>query len=63
MGYLTNSVISVICVISVMGELHLPCLRGAVGFIADTSWGEYGIVMLHKYQHKVFFANYVTNKI
>ena len=21
------------------------------------------IVMLHKYQHKVFFANYVTNKI
>ena len=28
-----------------MGELHLPRLRGAVGFIADSSWGEYGIVM------------------
>ena len=26
-----------------MGELHLPRLRGAVGFIADASWREYGI--------------------
>ena len=41
-----------------MGELHLPRLRGAVGFIADTSWREHRIVMLHKCQHTVFFANY-----
>jgi len=40
-----------------MGELHLPRLRGAVGFIADTSWGEYGIVMLHDFPGQLVGQN------
>lgn len=30
-----------------MGELHLPRLRGAVGFIADSSWREHRIEVFH----------------
>ena len=40
-----------------MGELHLPRLRGAVGFIADSSWGEYGIVMLHDFSGQLMGKN------
>ena len=40
-----------------MGEFHLPCLRGAVGFIADSSWGEYGIVMLHDFPGQLMGQN------
>ena len=40
-----------------MGELHLPRLRGAVGFIADSSWGEYGIVMLHDFPGQLVGQN------
>jgi len=40
-----------------MGELHLPRLRGAVGFIADTSWGEYGIVMFHDFPGQLVGQN------
>ncbi|WP_270462526.1 hypothetical protein, partial [Gemmiger formicilis] len=57
MGYVNISVISVICVISVMGELHLPRLRGAVGFIADSSWRKHGIVMLHDFPGQLVGQN------
>ena len=46
-----------ICVISVMGELHLPRLRGAVGFIADTSWREYGIEVFHDFPGQLVGQN------
>lgn len=56
-GYVNFSVISVICVISVMGELHLPRLRGAVGLIADTSWREYGIEVFHDFPGQLVGQN------
>ena len=57
LGYVNFSVISVICVISVMGELHLPRLRGAVGFIADSSWREHGIEVLHDFPGQLVGQN------
>ena len=40
-----------------MGELHLPRLRGAVGFIADTSWREYGIEVFHDFPGQLMGQN------
>ena len=40
-----------------MGELHLPRLRGAVGFIADTSWREYGIEVFHDFPGQLVGQN------
>ena len=40
-----------------MRELHLPCLRGAVGFIADTSWGEYRIEVFHDFPGQLVGQN------
>ena len=40
-----------------MGELHLPCLRGAVGFIADTSWREHRIEVFHDFPGQLMGQN------
>ena len=40
-----------------MGELHLPRLRGAVGFIADTSWREHGIEVFHDFPGQLVGQN------
>lgn len=40
-----------------MGELHLPRLRGAVGFITDTSWREYGIEVFHDFPGQLMGQN------
>lgn len=40
-----------------MGELHLPCLRSAVGFIADTSWREHRIEVFHDFPSQLVGQN------
>ena len=40
-----------------MGELHPPRLRGAVGFIADSSWRKHGIVMFHDFPGQLVGQN------
>ena len=40
-----------------MGEFHLPCLRGAVGFIADTSWREHRIEVFHDFSGQLVGQN------
>ena len=40
-----------------MGELHLPRLRGAVGFIADTSWREHRIEVFHDFPGQLVGQN------
>ena len=40
-----------------MGELHLPRLRGAVGFIADTSWREHRIEVFHDFSGQLVGQN------
>ena len=40
-----------------MGELHLPRLRGAVGFIADSSWREHGIEVFHDFPGQLVGQN------
>ena len=40
-----------------MGELHLPRLRGAVGFIVDTSWREHRIEVFHDFPGQLVGQN------
>ena len=40
-----------------MGKLHLPRLRGAVGFIADTSWREHRIEVFHDFPGQLVGQN------
>ena len=40
-----------------MGELHLPRLRGAVGFIADASWREHRIEVFHDFSGQLVGQN------
>jgi len=40
-----------------MGELHLPRLRGAVGFIADSSWRKHGIEVFHDFPGQLVGQN------
>ena len=40
-----------------MREFHLPCLRGAVGFIADSSWGEHRIEVFHDFPGQLMGQN------
>ena len=40
-----------------MREFHLPCLRGAVGFIADTSWREHRIEVFHDFPGQLVGQN------
>ena len=40
-----------------MGELHLPRLRGAVGFIADASWRKHGIEVFHDFSGQLVGQN------
>ena len=40
-----------------MGELHLPRLRGAVGFIADASWRKHGIEVFHDFPGQLVGQN------
>jgi len=40
-----------------MGELHLPRLRGAVGFIADTSWRKHRIEVFHDFPGQLVGQN------
>ena len=40
-----------------MGELHLPRLRGTVGFIADSSWREYSIEVFHDFPGQLVGQN------
>ena len=38
-------------------KLHSPCLRGAVGFIADTSWREHRIEVFHDFPGQLVGQN------
>ena len=40
-----------------MREFHLPRLRGAVGFIADTSWREHRIEVFHDFPGQLVGQN------
>ena len=40
-----------------MREFYLPCLRGAVGFIADSSWREHRIEVFHDFPGQLVGQN------